>query len=68
MILSLGVLQAQDNRSDNKRWDSDVIDALKQDNRIYIVIAVLVIILTSLFYYLWRIDKKITRLENQIRK
>jgi undecaprenyl pyrophosphate phosphatase UppP len=49
----------------DKAFDAKAIDVLKQDGKIYIVIAVIVIILLGLFFYLWRIDKKLTRMEQQ---
>jgi CcmD family protein len=56
---------AQTTVNSNNAFDAKAIDALKQDGKIYIVIAVIVIILLGLFFYLWRIDKKLTQLEKQ---
>ncbi|MGB8193885.1 MAG: CcmD family protein [Chitinophagaceae bacterium] len=38
-------------------------DALRSNGKIYVVVAVVVIILIGLFIYLFRLDRKITRLE-----
>jgi hypothetical protein len=52
----------------NKPWDNSIIEQLKKDGRIYIVIVVIGIILLGLFYYMLRLERKIGRLENQLRK
>jgi CcmD family protein len=49
-------------------WDESLINTLKQDGRIYIVIVVIAIIVIGLFAYMWRLDRKITRLEKEIRQ
>jgi predicted Na+-dependent transporter len=41
----------------------EMADALRSNGKIYVVVAVLVTILLGLFIYLWRLDKRITRLE-----
>jgi CcmD family protein len=47
----------------DKAIDASAIELLKRDGKIYTVVAVLSIILVGIFFYLWRMDKKITRLE-----
>lgn len=41
----------------------EMAGALRSNGKIYVVVAVLVVILLGLFIYLFRLDKKITRLE-----
>ena len=41
----------------------EMADAMRSNGRIYVVVAVVVLILLGLFLYLVRLDKKITRLE-----
>lgn len=41
----------------------DMADTMRSNGRIYVVVAVVVLILLGLFLYLVRLDKKITRLE-----
>jgi CcmD family protein len=45
--------------------EASAIKALSGDGKIYIVIIVIAIILIGLFFYLWRLDKKITKLERE---
>ena len=40
-------------------------DALRSNGKIYVVVAVLVTILLGLFIYLFRLDRKVTRLEKE---
>jgi hypothetical protein len=40
-------------------------DGLRSEGKIYVVVAVLLTILAGLFIYLWRLDRKISRLEKQ---
>jgi CcmD family protein len=56
---------AQVDTTQNNVWDSGIANTLKKDNRMYTVIAVLCIILIGIFFYLWRMDKKISKLENK---
>jgi hypothetical protein len=48
-----------------ENWDSGVVNTLKQNGGIYAVIVVIAIILGGIFWYMTRLDKKITRLENR---
>jgi CcmD family protein len=41
-------------------------DFLRSTGKIYSVIAAVVLIFLGIAYYLWRLDKKLTKLENQI--
>lgn len=41
----------------------EMADALRSNGKIYVVVAVLVTILLGLFIYLWRLDRKISKLE-----
>jgi CcmD family protein len=41
----------------------DMADTMRSNGRIYVVVAVVVLILVGLFVYLFRLDKKISRLE-----
>jgi hypothetical protein len=40
-------------------------DTMRSNGRIYVVVAVVVVILIGLILYLVRLDRKITRLENE---
>ena len=51
----------------NLRAESVAIDFLRSTGKIYSVVAVIVIIFIGLAIYLWRIDRKLTKLENQIK-
>lgn len=39
------------------------LDIMKSNGKIYVVVAVVLIILIGLFFYVWRLDKKISALE-----
>ena len=58
-LMSLPVL-AQDTATSKK---VEMADQFRADGKIYVVIAVLVIILLGLFTYVIRLDRKIGRLE-----
>jgi hypothetical protein len=63
MILSVFVY-AQDSLKNEK---PQMADALRSNGKIYVVVAVLVIILIGLFLYLINTDKKISRIEKNIK-
>ncbi len=46
--------------------ESAAIDFLRSTGEIYSVIAVIVVILLGIAFFLYRIDNKLTKLENQI--
>ncbi|MBS1666117.1 MAG: CcmD family protein [Bacteroidetes bacterium] len=64
IIGSIGTLTtwAQDSTSNSK---VAMADAMRSNGKIYVVIAVLLIILFGLFLYVIRLDKKISRLEKE---
>ncbi len=41
----------------------EMADAMRADGKIYVVVAVISIILTGLFVYLFTIDRKVSKLE-----
>lgn len=55
MLLSSTLLHAQ--------GDSDMGDTMRSNGRIYVVIAVILVILAGLFLYLIRLDRKMSKLE-----
>jgi len=44
----------------------EMADAFRADGKIYVVIAVLSVILGGLFYYLFRTEQKIKKLEDKL--
>ncbi len=46
----------------------EMADTMRSNGRIYVVVAVVVVILIGLVLYLVRLDKKITRLEKENKK
>ncbi|MEP0366629.1 MAG: CcmD family protein [Cyclobacteriaceae bacterium] len=42
-------------------------DTFRADGKIYVVIAVILIILFGMFFYLFRLDKKVKKLEDEIK-
>jgi CcmD family protein len=63
-ILFAFYLQAQDTLS-VKPSDTS---GLRADSKIYVVVAVLIAILSGLFYYIIRLDRKISRMEKTDRQ
>jgi hypothetical protein len=55
-----GWLQAQDSLQTEK---PQMADGMRASGKIYVVVAVLLLILTGIFIYLIRLDRKISRLE-----
>lgn len=43
----------------------EMADTMRSNGKIYIVVAVCLTILLGLFLYLWKIDRKITRIEKE---
>ena len=43
----------------------EMADAMRSNGRIYVVIAVMLTILAGLILYLWRLDRKIGKLEKE---
>lgn len=48
--------------------DVEMADAFREDGKIYVVIAVILVILIGLFTFLFRMDSKISKLENRLKK
>ena len=42
----------------------EMADMMRSDGKIYVVIAVILTILAGLIFYVWTLDRKITKLEN----
>ena len=63
MMLS-AVVCAQDSARDEK---PQMADALRSSGKIYVVVVVLVIILIGLFLYLMNTDKKVSRIEKNMK-
>ena len=61
-LMSTLPLWAQDSTSNKK---IEMADAMRSNGKIYVVVAVLVIILAGLILYVARLDKKITRIEKE---
>ena len=46
----------------------EMADAFRADGKIYVVVAVVLVILLGLLLYLFLIDRKLTRLENELKR
>ena len=46
--------------------DVEMADSFRSEGKIYVVVAIVLIVLLGLFAYLFLLDKKITRLEKRI--
>ena len=47
--------------------DAEMADAMRSDGKIYVVVAVILMIFIGIIFYLVRLDRKITKLEKQNR-
>jgi CcmD family protein len=45
----------------------EMADQLRQDGKIYVVVGVILVILVGLFLYLFSLDRKVGRLERELR-
>lgn len=52
--------------SSSLQAESPAIDFLRSTGKIYSVIAVIVVIILGIAFFLYRIDNKLTKLENKI--
>ncbi|MGZ5245540.1 MAG: CcmD family protein [Flavitalea sp.] len=48
--------------------EPEISTGLRADQKIYVVIAVLITILAGLFIFMWRLDRRISRFERQDNK
>lgn len=46
----------------------EMADGMRSEGKIYVVVAMIVVILIGLFIYLFLLDRKIKKLENQLRE
>ncbi|KAA3436108.1 CcmD family protein [Rufibacter hautae] len=53
---------------DKTASDPEMADVMRRDGKIYIVVAVLVSVLLGILLYLIGLDKKITKLERELRQ
>ncbi|RNI26221.1 CcmD family protein [Rufibacter latericius] len=54
--------------ADKVASDPEMADAMRRDGKIYIVVAVLVSVLLGVLFYLISLDKKISKLERELRQ
>ena len=47
--------------------DVEMADVMRSEGKIYVVVGIILIIIVGLLLYLVRLDRKITRIEEQIR-
>jgi len=48
--------------------EPEMADVMRSEGKIYVVVAIILIILAGLFYYLFRLDQKISRFEKSAEK
>lgn len=46
----------------------EMADTMRSEGKIYVVVAIIVIVLAGLFLYLFMLDRKVTRLENLLKE
>lgn len=66
IILSLiTIILTQTYALSQVREKIEMADKFRADGKIYVVLAIILVILAGLFFYLIRIDRKVTKLEEQ---
>nr|WP_246601906.1 hypothetical protein [Hymenobacter profundi] len=63
IALLLPVLRAAAQTADQP----EMADALRQSGKIYVVVAVIAVVLAGLLFFLISLDRKISRLEKEVR-
>jgi CcmD family protein len=48
--------------------DVEMADAFRSDGKIYVVVAVISVVVMGLIAYLFSIDKKVSKLEKEVKK
>lgn len=48
--------------------DVDMADTFRQEGKIYVVVTIAAVILIGIFVYLFMLDKKISKIEKQLKK
>ncbi|MFN7747646.1 MAG: CcmD family protein [Cyclobacteriaceae bacterium] len=61
----LGLLLSLISMSAVAQSDVEMADVMRSDGKIYVVVGIILIILVGLLLYLFKLDRKITRLESQ---
>lgn len=46
----------------------EMADTFRQEGKIYVVVAVAIVILTGIFVYLFLLDRKVSKIEKQLKK
>ena len=64
LALVLPVLQAAAQAS----TEPEMADAFRADGKIYVVVAVVAVVLAGLLFFLISLDRKLTRLEREVRE
>jgi CcmD family protein len=59
------ILRAQDSVTNATKEKPQMAGLMRSNGKIYVVVAVLLIILTGLFIYLINLDRKLSRLEKE---
>nr|WP_083704195.1 hypothetical protein [Pontibacter indicus] len=70
MLLAVEPAMAQDQMvefSSAPQQNIEMADALRQDGKIYVVVAVLLTVLAGVLFYLIALDRKVGRLEKQLK-
>jgi hypothetical protein len=48
--------------------EPEMADALRQDGKIYVVVAVITVVLAGLLFFLISLDRKLSRLEKEVKE
>ena len=51
-----------------KAQEVEMADSFRKEGKIYVVVAVAAVILAGIFVYLFMLDKKVTKIENQLKQ
>lgn len=65
-IISPGLLIAQSNATQSVTNEVEMADTFRQEGKIYVVVAVILLIFSGLIIYTIRIDQKVSKLEKEL--
>ncbi|MEQ9438211.1 MAG: CcmD family protein [Cyclobacteriaceae bacterium] len=65
-IISPSLLIAQSNATQSVTNEVEMADTFRQEGKIYVVVAVILLIFSGLIIYTIRIDQKVSKLEKEL--
>lgn len=51
----------------NAQAEAEMADGMRSEGKIYVVVAIILIVLSGLIFYLFMLDRKVTKLEDLVK-